>query len=171
MRPDLAEVKDVHVPLICIGGADEHAEPPVSNRRQCLSVRRGKDRLSQVDLSKQTIVLKVGQQQGEHAPPGSEMGWIVWSESSPPGNGTWTASGKEPRRETPLNRVIVVTGKCYLLQVVLTGHAGRGFTDLLYSRKEKANEDCDDRDDNEQFDQIEPAARGSVQKNCMPSFE
>jgi hypothetical protein len=58
--------------------------------------------------------------------------------------------------------VIVVTGKCYLLQVVLTGHAGRGFTDLLYSRKEKANEDCDDRDDNEQFDQSEPAARGSA---------
>ena len=57
--------------------------------------------------------------------------------------------------------VIVVQRDADLLLAAAARHAGSGFTDLLDGRKQEADEDSDDCDDDQQFDQGEAGRTSS----------
>ena len=59
------------------------------------------------------------------------------------------------RRKVHILVVVIMIPQADLLQIVLALRASRGFAGLLDSRQQQRDQNCDDRDDYQQFDQSE----------------
>ena len=95
----------------------------------------------------EVVLLDVGQDVVEEAPPGGEVRLPECS-----GRG---GAGREARREVAVGGVVVVEAEADLLEVVQALRPGGRLADLLDGGQQEPDEDRDDRDHHQQLDQRE----------------
>ncbi len=65
-------------------------------------------------------------------------------------------------RQTAIGALEVHRSQGDLLQVVLAGHACRGFADFLNGGQQEPDQNCDDRDDDQQLDEGKPSTTNTT---------